>query len=100
MDFISSFSNNSFTFPSEEKEYTEEEKSCSLFRSLEVLGIRTSEIDDIKDLVIQKFRETIYIDKETARFVVRWPWKHEIDPQQNSMKTLNFPQRTECVWLV
>lgn len=52
------------------------DKLCSLYWSLEVLGIRNSQLQDTNEFVLQNHRETVTRD-ENGRFVVRWPYKKE-----------------------
>ena len=43
--------------------------------SLEALGIKSSELDETDDFVLERFRETVRF--EDNRYVVRWPWKQD-----------------------
>lgn len=52
------------------------DKLCSLYWSLEVLGIRSSQLEEVNESVLQHHRETVTRD-EDGRFVVRWPYKKE-----------------------
>ena len=52
------------------------DKLCSLFWSLEVLGIRSSQLEQTNESVLQKHRDTVRRN-EDGRFVVRWPYKKE-----------------------
>ncbi len=43
--------------------------------SLEILGIKSSELEDCIGQMLQRFRKTLRFGNN--RFVVRWPWKVE-----------------------
>lgn len=52
------------------------DKFCSLFWSLEVLGIRNSQLEETNETVLNNHRETVRRD-DNGRFIVRWPYKKE-----------------------
>lgn len=75
---LSTLTNNSNVTTKRQSEVTSDKKLddlCSLSWSLEVLGIRSDELETADEMVIRNFRETVR--KENGRFVVRWPWKTE-----------------------
>lgn len=51
------------------------EDLCTLNRSLEVLGIRSKELENVEDEIIEHFRKAVQIENE--RYIVRSAWKIE-----------------------